>query len=247
MLRRIRLANRRAFTLIELLVVIAIIAILAAMLLPALSAAKRKAYAIQCVSNEKQIVLGFMLYADEYKQKLPTASTGVTNNAAPSFDLAIRPFMSTTHAAGLSSSNLPVLMCPALQANYPGQTINRSLGYIGNEHLDFVVDTSTVNGLGRRLTDISQPPLTMLFGDACSKSPNNTQPWLQLTSLNAWSGITQVAVGNTAMLKPPLHSELANLGYADGHVAATKLNVITNRCSARGGNSGNGNIYDFAR
>jgi prepilin-type N-terminal cleavage/methylation domain-containing protein len=114
----------RAFTLIELLVVIAIIAILAAMLLPALAKAKAKALQTACISNLKQIGIALNLYIDDYQNYYPYVSVdpNIPYPAIPAggskylWGKALGPFLPQRGGTALSSTESSVFVCPA--ANY---------------------------------------------------------------------------------------------------------------------------------
>ncbi|HEV2694916.1 MAG TPA: prepilin-type N-terminal cleavage/methylation domain-containing protein [Verrucomicrobiae bacterium] len=238
------------FTLIELLVVIAIIAILAAMLLPALSRAKLKAQQIACVSNQKQMTYAWILYADDFSDKLVVNANNVAINSG------IVGWVQNVLIwdQGPPPQNYPQnydlsLLANALLGPYCAKAVSiykcpgdRSLGFQGPRNRSISMNSqmgggvvATIAGQGGVVNQYGTENWKIFNKQSDINNPSPVNAWVFIDehpdSINDGSfrvnmqGVADDGTGGTYTWNDyPAnnHGGIGVLAYADGHVATHK-------------------------
>jgi len=228
--------DRRGFTLIELLVVIAIIAILAAILFPVFARARENARRTSCLSNMKQIGLGFMQYTQDYDEKLPRNEYAWSGTGLINWDEAIYPYVKSTQlfqcpsAVGASTAASTQYNQDATGTSLTGQWTgfpNRDYGMNGYlvPGLASTIGGALVDNNGfLALASIGNAAEVFLAGEA---RRSNLGGWYG-SILYAHNSSTQITYGNDqGGVFGSIHLEGANWLYADGHAKWLKPNGIT--------------------
>jgi prepilin-type N-terminal cleavage/methylation domain-containing protein len=219
--------NRRGFTLIELLVVIAIIAILAAMLLPALSRAKVRAQAIQCLNNHRQLGIAWIMYAGDNKDMCCLNAEGAAGSTAPNWVLGWEDFtanntqntnvdMIKQGLLGPFTQSLAIYKCPSDiytcaegTGQYPRLRSNSMNAFIAGGAYGAGATYENAYHYYNRLSDINSPTTSDLwvFTDEHPDSINDGWLIVEPTTTIKWG----------RDLPGSYHNKANSFTFADGH------------------------------